>query len=314
ANGIVAEEIIGKILIGSKVIITTELGDFIIGNVENDSKKGFGLQIKEGDTQRVFLGTELDGNGVRRAIFRLVSKDGQKVVVSDEGILQTNQNGDERELDPQHPLTIDWYVSEGTSRIDVAKLLVKCKRFRSTTRGGRFISQISTVPSGGGSTSGGGGGGTSASGGNHTHKMFDDLGADVAYPIVDTTLACAGNGSYIFAKVGQPAGRGTYVTAGSSGNHTHNTDYHYHSTPNHIHAGIDISHQHEEVYGIQESTLATNLIITVNGTLVANGINGIAEIDIAQYLKIGQWNEVQIQSFSNGAVSWAIFTKTFDRF
>ena len=103
-------------------------------------------------------------------------------------------------------------------------------------------------------------------------------------------------------------------TYGSADNHFHYSDYHYHSTPDHTHPDIDISHQHEEIWGINEDTLASNLVVWVNGNKITQGLNGVSEINIASKLIKGQWNEIKIESFTNGAVAWCLFTKTFNLF
>lgn len=319
SEGINAKLLISTIIIGEKLTISSEDTLFYIGITDKD-KEGFGLRISEGDaivnTERLFLGLEKSSDGVRRAKLRLVSKDGQRVVLSDEGILQTNQDSDERELDSTHPLYINYYIDEGVNRIDKALLRLKCTRFRSTTRGGRLVSKVGIVRSGGGSTSGGGGGGTSSYSGKHGHMMFAESNnylptEALEYP---KTFDCRNFNDDLFP-VGIYASRKTALwTYGTADNHFHYGDYHYHTTPNHTHPDIDISHQHEEIWGINEDTLASNLVVTVNGTKIAQGLNGTSELDVARYLIKGQWNEIKIESFTNGAVAWNMFTKSFNMF
>lgn len=319
-EGINARLLISSIILGEKLCITSEDNLFYIG-VTDEEKEGFGLKICDSvdlanPKERVFLGLERDSDGVRRAKLRLMSKDGQTLVLSEEGMLQTNQMCDERELDSSHPLTIDLYVDEGVNRVDTAKLLLKCKRFRSTTRGSRLVSKVGIVRSGGGSTSGGGGGGTSSHNGKHDHMMFAESNNYLPTESLEfpKTFDCRNLNGDLFP-VGIYANRKTALwTYGSADNHFHYSDYHYHSTPDHTHPDIDISHQHEEIWGINEDTLASNLVVWVNGNKITQGLNGVSEINIASKLIKGQWNEIKIESFTNGAVAWCLFTKTFNLF
>ena len=97
-NGIIAKQLVGEIILGHKLYITSENGEFYIGDMD-DLNKGFGLSIKDAnDVQRVFLGTELE-NGVRKARLRLYGKDGKGLVLSEDGIVSEFQYTDRSAVD-----------------------------------------------------------------------------------------------------------------------------------------------------------------------------------------------------------------------
>jgi hypothetical protein len=104
-----------------------------------------------------------------------------------------------------------------------------------------------------------------------------------------------------------------FVTKTSSGSHTHTIDNHTHWNPDHEHT-IDITHSHEEIWGIYEQDTASNLSLYINGTKIAQNLNGDNEIDIKDYIIKGQWNEIRIESATNGRVSYNLFMKSFNLF
>lgn len=327
-NGILADSIVGRLILGEKLIISDEGNTFYIGASDNfATDKEFGLSIYDETTmqRRVFLGLAKEpSTGIRKAMLRLVGKNGE-LALTEDGIASVNQLCDETDLDNTHPITIDYYVDEGVQTIKKATLKLRCKKFRSTTRGGKLVSKVSIVPSGGGSTSGGGGGmstsngggGTSSANGGHNHTICQDLG-NVSGAFYDSVVNIGG--CWIQGRISNLSGQTYFSSDGVDSHyhytdsHRHNTDYHYHSYPSHTHPDIDFSHQHEEIWGITEKETASNLVITVNGTKVVQGLNGTAEVDVTNYLIKGQWNEIKIESFTNGRVSWNLFTKSFNLF
>ena len=69
-EGLVANYLVGQITLSKKLYVTSDNGEFYIGDMNNGSR-GFGLRIKDGEQiERVFLGTELV-NGQRKARLRL---------------------------------------------------------------------------------------------------------------------------------------------------------------------------------------------------------------------------------------------------
>lgn len=320
SNGIIAEYLIGQVILSNQLFITGKDNNFYIGLISDEYRpdsngNNFGLVISENDKPRIVLGLRKQSNSTYKAMLIMFNSSGEKVVLSDEGLLQTNQMVDERELDPTHPLTINYYIDEGVNRIDTAKLLLVCKRFRSTTRGGMSGGSTVTTPSGGGTTSSSGGATTSSVANEHNHEMFFGLPVISGIKVPEEynyALGCGGTGRFYVTLAGG-ASDFTWFTKTSDGKHSHTIGSHTHNNPDHTHS-INTAHTHQEIWGINEDTLASNLAITVNGIRVEQGLNGTSEVEIGQYLIKGRWNEIKIESFTNGAVSWSLFTKSFNMF
>lgn len=255
---VVAERLIGKAILGEKLTIGDEEGTFdIVGNL---------LTIKDRDEiVRLRLG-EYTYNEFG---LQLMNKTGQQVILDENGILQTWQEGRSDNVDTSHGLTLYVYLPNDTLSIRQAKLNFRLLPFRSyagTTESGG--ASIQTSASGGGvstSTASGGsstqtsssGGGTSkstssggsttqssSSGGNHTHVMFSAIG--YGDPGASHTVMEALDGTFYVSGVA-PAAK-NYSTRGGSGNHTHSVSIPSHahgfSTPNHSHSVSIPSHFH----------------------------------------------------------------------
>lgn len=156
---IVAERIMGKLIMGENMIIGDDDGTFEI--------KGNKLTIKDRqDVIRLLLGEyEDDKFGLK-----LMNKSGEDVILDETGILQTWQEGRTDNVDTSNGLSIYIYLPDNTISVREAILNFKLLNFRSysrATESGGASTQTSS--SGGGTTatssSGGGTTATSSSGG-----------------------------------------------------------------------------------------------------------------------------------------------------
>ena len=317
-EGVWADVLVGRILLGQSLVIESDDGCFEIKPfTENPLLDQFGMKIynKVGSTktEKIFIGTELK-DGVRVAIFRITGKNGE-VVISEDGLLQTNSDSGHDNLDSLTPMTIPIYISEGTNRIDSALIRIKCERFRSSSKGVSSGGNATTTSNNTDSTSATNNTSSSEAGGDHFHTVFG-----VTNPSL-TTLT-----DLKYAQYDDMHGRGIYVpmvdagvsavnldTKTSSGNHSHLVYGHSHLVYGHSH-GFDFTHNHDQIYAVYQSTIASNISIYINGTLIGSGLNGDIELDIKSHLIIGQWNEVVVTSQTNGRCSYSLFTKTFDIF
>ncbi|MGL5329783.1 MAG: hypothetical protein ACRDD7_10965, partial [Peptostreptococcaceae bacterium] len=303
-EGIVASEIYGRLILGQKLIITSEFGDLIIGNIENSPSKAFGIQIKEGDFERIFIGTELDGQGVRKAMFRLVGKDGS-LNLSEDGILLPFYHPAWDNLSVGYPLTTIFPVDASVSKIKEVKLKIRLENYRGFTR----------AVGGGGNTvtSGGSNNTTSSSEGWHRHMMFKSV---FNSGLVDTgtwgvpyTFANQ-SGGIINSPIVMPVGDGVVFTGdmytyGSSGSHSH-TNVHEHN--------VNTYHDHPIVNSIFLGEKASSCTLKVNGQIVMQNINQDIEVDITAYVGLNRDNVVEISSGTNGRISLGVYSKLFIRF
>ena len=348
--GVAASVVIGKLIMGEKLEIGDEEGTFEI--------KGNLLTIKDrNDVVRLRLG-EYSNN---KFGLQLMNKTGSQVVLDENGILQTWQQGAADNVDQVNGLQLNIYLPSDTLSIRQAILRFVILPFRSysatTKSGGATVPTTSSggsvqtsTASGGGSTptssSGGGvakstasGGGstpTSTAGGNHVHRMFSTVGFSTNDQ-PDLLVRAGANSSMGSQSLYLPAGNAApaeYYTAGSSGNHSHTVTIgsHTHSfeIPNHSHTvtiqphshnftipahdhTVTIpAHSHDIAHGIYTSTFAQGVGVIINGINRTNQLGGKfnssqANLNIAPYLNIGQWNTIELTSEQLGRLDGNIF-------
>lgn len=301
-NGVMAKLLVGKILLGEKLYITSELGEFYIGNI--DDNNGFGLSIKDSSkNERIFLGTE-EYNGVRMARFRLMSADGREVVISEEGIISHNSFIFVDDLDSEHPIEFDYVVQDGTFSVRDCRMTLALKPYRMTVRATKSGGNANTNISGGGSTSESAGYYTSNE--NKTSEGQNWLGQ--AYEGYFSTSL-----KYDYTVDG--ADDHYHRFDASLFDHTHMFTYtvsipnHTHSIPDHSHK-LDLSHTHTMEAGIFESTTPNNCAVYVNDKLVASNINSDTTVSIGENLKVGV-NKIKITSSRLGRIQSTVFSKSF---
>lgn len=306
SKGLVGETIVGKILIGEKLYIVSddENSTFYIGNM--DENDGFGLSIKDGNMQRIFLGTETV-NGVKKAKLRLLSKDGREVVLSEDGILNTSQAPLIENVSAGYGFEFPYIVDEGVTSLKKVLITLIFTKYRGYTRGSSAGgSTVATSSSGGGFSYGS----TSGAGG-YSYSSQSSEYSDVA-PF------------QTYTSDNKEHGDGTH-------NHTYYQDVISHShdyvveTPNHSHYfsvsqtdhnhSVSINeHSHSEIHGIyvDENSSVQNARIYVNDVLVAQNINSEKfQFDITNNLKLNSTNYIKITNDKNVRVCVNIFEKKF---
>ena len=96
--------------------------------------------------------------------------------------------------------------------------------------------------------------------------------------------------------------------------HTHQIPDHTHQIPDHTHQ-IDTTHEHALKYGIfEEPSKCSNVKVYVNNVLVGQNINSDTELNITEKIKIGQRNDIRIETETNGRITCNLFTKSFAAF
>jgi hypothetical protein len=170
---VIAETLLGKILLGEKLVITADNGQFYVGPGETQEQKDkneFGIYIYDsvGGVDRIFLGLgEVEENGikVRKAQLRLKDKTGRQVVLSEDGIVQTSQFVCWDNVSPNFPMRIPYFCDAGVVENRKIVLSMVFEKYRAFERGMTSGGQLQSTPSGGGGTTPAGGGGTSEAGG-----------------------------------------------------------------------------------------------------------------------------------------------------
>lgn len=321
AYGVIADAIIGKLLMGKQLTISDQDGTFNInGNL---------LTIKNRNNEKKVELGEYIGN---KFGLKLYNSTGD-VVLDEDGILQTWQEGKCDNVASGYPLRLYLYVPPTTKSIRKASLRWKVDKYRafSTATGGG--GSVSTTTDSGGyssrSTDSGGYTSKSTSSGGETTKTTTsqnekggsgghDHGLSGGVQLATFGGSTTIDGEVVLKKGGSSNG---YVTWVPSGSHTHEVSIPSHSheftVPNHSHTFVIPSHDHDFTigshthditYGIYESTLPTGIKITINGTQRGNTYTtDMNDFNIAPYLTIGQWNTIEISSTRLGRIDATCF-------
>lgn len=317
SDGIIARLLIGSVILGQKLYITSENGEFYIGDMEDN--EGFGLSITdENKMQRVFLGSELV-DGVRKARLRLIGKNGE-LALSEDGILNTNQQFIIENLSNGYDLNIPFIVDEGVTKISKVQLTLLFDKYRGYTRGSSGGGGTTQTSSGGGSfnisSSSQNGGGytinTTTSSDSRTINGVDPSNTYAGWtgdPRESEGQALSGT-KHIHTVYSNPHHHDVSINV-SIPTHSHNFNV---SKENHTHQVVISEHQHTEVHGIyiDETSGVNNAKIYINDILIRENINSRnVVVDITQYIKLNSINYIRISNQGNARVSASIFEKKF---
>ncbi|MBT2759832.1 hypothetical protein [Paenibacillus sp. ISL-20] len=307
---VIAERIIGKLLLGNKLLISDDLGTFTIeGNL---------LTIKDKNQKvRVLLG-EYKTNTYGLAMYG----DNGKTIIDQDGILSTDTVQEADNVDSTHPLKLKFYIDPDVIRIDKVKLSFSLERFRAYSKGAASqtinltstqserinltttesasIDLHSTSPqniSGGTETQG-----TYFGTGGHNHGIAE--------------------GTRLATHPVSGAGYVTWVPSGSHshpislGSHTHGITVPSHShsisMPSHSHQISMPSHSHDIVYGIYEGTYATGVQVIIDGAMRDGTMYGSdRNIDITQWITTPGWHTIELTSSQLGRINASVYIKSF---
>ena len=318
-DGITAQELVGKEILGEKLLISNEKNQFVID--------GSGLKIYDGiagvDKLRVFLGVE-EVDGVTKARLRLRGKNGE-LCISEDGIIMFSQYNDRDEVDESHPMRIPFTAMEGTVEFKKVLLNIYFDKFRATAR-----SASATLISEGSTTDGGGGvykSTSTESGGSYSSSLTTDVATsgEVVFDVNGETGsghdehggvdgATVSNHFHTFSK--------NIKIEAKELSHQHNVNIsipsHHHdytlSIADHSHSfKINNTHNHKLEYGIYEDSEPSNVAVYVNDELVVDGIMSSSTIDITSHIKINQVNMIKITSDSKGRIISNIACKSMQQ-
>lgn len=324
-DGLIAKTLIGSIILGQKLCITSDLGQFYIGNMEVD--EGFGLSITDdSQKQRIFLGTEVV-DGVRIARLRLMDKTGREVCISEDGIISYSQFVVWDNLSKDFPMKIPYKSDEGVfsnKKIVMSLYFDKYRAFeRGMSSGGK--SELKTTSDGGSYSKS-----TSTSNGGYYSNTTTKTSSKSGYfsKNVDTKFVLAGqnnndyidttDGGFYFSKVNHK-----HTVEVPLPEHSHDVEItvtvpeHSHgfsvNIPNHSHTlTMDTTHNHELEYAIHEqNSMCSNVRIYINDILVRSNINSDCDVDITNYININKKNNIRIETDTNGRLTVNFQNKIF---
>lgn len=311
-NGVIAESLIGKVILGDKLYIGNDKNTFVINP--------HGLSIYDPlavQEERIFLGIENN-----KAVLRLHSADGNnKLVLSEKGIYQVFPVQARDSFDRYNSFKVPFYLPTSLQRLDEARLILNIEKFRA------YSKAMSTQPestdtktslSGGATTVNT----TSASGGATTLNTTSASGGATT---VNTTSNNGGGGSTTPTSSQSGATHspsGTAIDPTGQGNpsiqnHVHQTDtrhthtvtvnYPAHShtlsvnIPNHTHdISVTIpSHSHNIEYGIYEFPTLPTVRILLDGVVIADNVTTNQSIDLSnKFTFLGGTHNLEIVSLT----------------
>lgn len=275
-HGIIAENLVGKILISEKLFLKDSTGTIqIVGNL-------FSIQDDKGN-YRVKLGNYATG----KYGLQVLSKDGNSTVLDEDGMLQVWGFPVIRNVDGTHPLKFKLYIDDNTISVKQVKLAFTLEPFRTDSKA--IIVGSPSVN-------------TTSSGGYYDASgVSQHWGSPKYVPTLHTVL---------YLTETTPAGEGVYVHYEDFvHDHPFKIPDHHHSLQGHTHAS-------NIQYGIFESTSATGVTIKVDGTVADNnGGTGYSsdktDIDITQYVQTSGWHTIELTSTQLGCINVFVYIKEF---
>lgn len=137
SSGIMAETVVGKLILGAKMQIGNENNTFEINP--------HGLSVKDPlakQEERIFLGIEGD-----KAVFRLHSKSGNnKLVLSEDGIYQVFPIQVRDSFDRYNSFKVNFYLPNNLTRLDSATLNFNLEKFRTYSKSAKSHEQTTVTP------------------------------------------------------------------------------------------------------------------------------------------------------------------------
>ena len=321
-NGVIADSLIGKVILGQQLYIGNENNTVVIDPV--------GISIydpKAVQEKRIFLGIE--GN---QAQLRLHSADGNnKLVLSEQGIYQVFPVQARDSFDRYNSFKVPFYLPTSLQRLDEARLILNLEKFRAyskamstqpestdtkTSLSGGATTVNTTSASGGATTvnttsNNGGGGSTtptsSQSGATHSPSgtAIDPTGQ--GNPSIQNHVHQTDTRHTHTVTVNYPAH--SHTLSVNIPNHTHtlnvNIPNHTHdlnvNIPNHTHdISVTIpSHSHNIEYGIYEFPTLPTVRILLDGVVIADNVTTNQSIDLSnKFTYLGGTHNLEIVSLT----------------
>jgi len=255
-------------------------------------------------------------------------KTGNVVILDEDGILQTWQEGRADNVDGSNPLALNVYLPAETKSIKKVLLRFRLQAFRAYETGAASGGESTpTTSSGGGSVT------TSASCGYWQYTLYDTsaLSFSNAHDHGGSTGSAgshyhSGTTSYTIPTITADHYH-DYRYMNSGGSHSHavyDESSHTHALladhkhgieiPSHQHSVYIQPHSHGLIFGIYTSTSATGVTVKINGTDRTAALGGPFNVDqnnlnIASYLTIGQWNTIELGSSQLGRIDATVFVQ-----
>jgi len=294
-NGVFAETIVGKLLVGEQLIIESADGKLKI------LPSGIVIYDTDGVTEVIKLGDVSTAQDNSKRGLKLKNHLG--VTVLSEGIVQSDSIQMADNVDSTHKLSLKIYVPDDVLEIRSVQLAFSLENFRTyetSTAGGGSSSTTSS--------SGGGGTQTSSSGGSSSPtsstKTFLGYMTDSSSPHPDDVASYI-NHTHTVQIDGQYFEHNHTVSIGS---HSHSVSFDPHQ-----HNIYLPDHQHNLNFAIYEGSKASLCDIFVNGVVVLNNHYNTdqSNLELASFITTSGWNTVEISSATLGRINASLHIKSY---
>ena len=303
-----AETIIGKLIIGEKLVIESSDGIIKIN--------GSAMTVYDADkvSKRVILGDISDLEDGSKYGLKLINDSG--VTVISEGIVQSDTIMHSDNVDSSHKLSLKIHVPDDVLEVRSVKLAFSLENFR-TYETGASSAGSSTITS----TSGGSSTPTSSSGGASTPT------SSTTTAVTKSSTGAEWGPADDIATTGMVSYEGDHFHNVSifNFNHVHNTDIPSHnhsvsvpshnhsvSVPSHDHSVSVPSHTHGMVYAIYEGSKAQNVDIYVDGVFRNGSFNTDQNnIELSSFITTSGWHTLELSSTTLGRISASLHIKSY---
>ena len=274
---------------------------------------------------RVTVGWWMDGL-VRRFGLHVRAADGTTTVLDDRGILQTWQEGAVDNVQSGAPMTLNLFLPPETRSVRRAILRFRLLPFRAYS---------TAAASGGGQTSGASSTSTTGASSATTTVSATENVSITGYRFIagtspDNTVSerasadVHNHGIPNNANIPLVGGGSVWYSQFSGSAHAHDlyNHGHFHTASGHSHGmahthGMEHNHwisehEHDIIYGIFNSTVATGVTVVINGVDRTAALGGPfttdqSNLNIAAFLNVGQWNTIALGSTRLGRIDGTIF-------
>lgn len=321
-NSITADLLKGKVILGEKLEITTDRGNFKIGDIDSinsENKTAFGMKIGDDNgIDRIFVGIDYDDN---KAKMQMYDENGE-VVFSDVGLIREIQYEKERAVDVEAPIFCDLKFKQNVLEVQEVSLSLKLYDFVVYSKG---------LESAGGGNLEVLGKSTDISIQSDTNSIKDKRqtlfkGTGIKKAI--TEFAELEEFEFVIdEETGEtakmylpPIELKPESTIETNEIKSYDTQTHEHSVNINlgevkVSGSIDIkAHNHVQIKGIfaEENQKPTNISIYINDVLVMEGINeDTDDIDLTPYIpELNGTHTIAIHSESRGIISAHIYART----
>ena len=321
-NSITADLLKGKVILGERLEITTDRGNFKIGDIDsinNENKTAFGMRISDDNgVDRIFIGVDYEDD---KAKMQMYDENGE-VVFSDVGLIREIQYEKERAIDVEAPIFCDLKFKQNVLEVQEVSLSLKLYDFVVYSKG---------LESAGGGKLEVSGKSTDISVQADTDNIKDKRqilfkGTGVKKDITEFTELEEFE-FVIDEETGEtakmylpPIELNPESTIETNEIKSYDTQTHEHSVNINlgeveVSGSIDIkAHNHVQIKGIfvEENQKPTNISIYINDELVIEGINeDTDDIDLTPYIpELNGTHTIAIHSESRGVVSAHIYART----